>query len=174
MDAAAIILERLDAYAIQVESAIGELTDEDLSHQPGPNDNPAGWLMWHMTRFEDRSFAHIAGRPQVWTEGDWHGRFGLPEDPVDTGAGHTLERVAVFRPRREDLLGYFAAVRPKTRECLSGLTPENLDEEVDDFLRDARIRVGAILGRFFGDHISHVGQICYIRGHLKGWGKYGR
>jgi uncharacterized damage-inducible protein DinB len=174
MNSAEIFLERLDAYEARLRDALEDLSDEELLIQPGPNDNPAGWIAWHMTRFEDRTIAHLSGASQVWTEGAWHDCFGISEAPDDTGVGHNLEQVAALRPTREALLGYFTEVRVRTRAFLQSLDDERLGEEVEDFFRSKKIAAGLIIGRFFGDFISHVGQIGYIRGHLKGWGKYGR
>lgn len=174
LDATTIILSRLEASAAQMRNVMEEISEDDLIFQAGPEDNPIGWLTWHMTRYEDLVISHISTRPQVWIEGGWHKIFGRPATPEDTGAGHTLEQVEAFRATKEALIGYAAAARLKTKLCLIELTRYNLDAEVDDFGRGAKVTVGELLGRFFGDHISHVGQICYIRGHLKGWGKYGR
>ncbi len=174
MDAATIFLNRLEAYGQRLGEVMDDITDEDLSHQPGPDDNPIGWLMWHMTRFEDATIACIEGAPQVWVENSWHEHFGLPEAPGDTGAGHTIEQVRAFRATCETLTGYAAAVRERTIKCLSRLTPGDLDEVIDDFAHGSRLPTGDILARAFGDTVTHIGQICYIRGHLKGWGKYGR
>ncbi|MBT3352170.1 MAG: DinB family protein [Nitrospinaceae bacterium] len=174
MNATTIILGRLDAYAGQMKNVMEEITEEDLYFQAGTEDNPIGWLTWHMTRYEDLVFSHISDRPQIWIGEGWHEKFSRPATPEDTGAGHTIEQVKNFRATKETLIDYAAAVRLKTKHCLSDLTDFNLDAQVDDFGRGSNVAVGEVLGRFFGDHISHVGQICYIRGHLKGWGKYGR
>ncbi len=174
LDATTIILSRLEAYAAQMRNVMEEIFEDDLIFQAGPEDNPIGWLTWHMTRYEDLVISHISARPQIWIEEKWHEKFDRPATLEDTGVGHTLEQVKSFRATKEALIGYAAATRLKTKLCLIELTRFNLDAEVDDFGRGARVTVGELLGRFFGDHISHVGQICYIRGHLKGWGKYGR
>jgi len=174
MDATEIMLERLAAYNSRLRDALSDLSDEDLLFRPGANDNPAGWLSWHMARVEDRTVAQITGALQAWVEGTWHARFGLPNDPENTGIGHTLEEATSFRATKKDLLSYASAARENTQACLSSLTDEALDEEIEDFFANAKIPVGLMIGRFFGDYISHVGQICYLRGHIKGWGKYGR
>ncbi len=174
MDATTIILERLDAYMARVEEVIDDVTEAELMTQPGDQDNPIGWLMWHMTRFEDRTIAQITGGAQAWTEGKWHEQFGVAEEPDATGVGQTLGQVMSLKPTREGVMGYYRATREKTTTCLSGLTDKDLDREIDDFFGRGKIAIGMLLGRLFGDHISHIGQICYLRGHLKGWGRYGR
>ena len=174
MDATTIILERLASYLPRVEEAMDDVSEEDLMAQPGPNDNPIGWLMWHMTRFEDLTIAHISGADQVWAGGGWPEKFGASPEPGETGVGHTLEQVMALRPTKEALLGYCRAVREKTIACLGDLTDTDLDREIGDFFGNRKATVGLLLGRFFGDCVSHIGQIVYIRGHFRGWGKYGR
>ncbi len=174
MDATEIFMERLTSYMARIEEAIGDVSEDELMAQPGPNDNPIGWLMWHMTRFEDQTIAHISGGAQVWTEGGWPEKFGASPDPAETGVGHTLEQVMALKPTRETLMDYYRATRKKTAACLAGLTDADLDREIDDFFGRGKVATGMLLGRFFGDHVSHIGQIVYLRGHFKGWGKYGR
>ena len=70
MDASTIIGERLEAYGMRLREVMDDVTDEDLMIQPGPNDNPMGWLVWHMTRFEDRTFSFIGGTQELWIEGE--------------------------------------------------------------------------------------------------------
>ncbi len=174
MDATEIILERLSGYMPRVEEAMNDISEADLMAQPGPNNNPIGWLMWHMTRFEDLTIAHISGADQVWAGGGWPEKFAASPDPKETGVGHTLEQVMALKPTKEALMGYYRAVRERTIACLSDLSAEDLDREVDDYYGRGKVAVGLLLGRYFADHISHIGQIVYIRGHFRGWGKYGR
>ena len=89
MDATTIIMDRLDAYMMRVAEVMDDIGEEELMRQPGDQDNPIGWLMWHMTRFEDRTFAHITGEEQAWTKGNWFEKFGVPENPEETGVGQT-------------------------------------------------------------------------------------
>ncbi len=174
MNAAELILERLAAYMPRIEEAMGDVSEEDLMRQPGPNDNPIGWLMWHMTRFEDLTIAHISDADQVWTGGGWPEKFGASPDPRETGAGHTMEQVMTLKPTKNALMGYCRAVREKTIAHLGDLADADLDREIDDFSGNRKIAAGLLLGRFFGDTVSHIGQIVYLRGHFRGWGRYGR
>jgi len=143
-----------------MRNVMEEISEDDHIFQVTPEDNPIGWLTWHMTRYEDLVISHISDRPQVWIEEGWHERFDRPATPGDTGAGHNIEQVKTFRATKEALIGYAAATRLKTKRCLIELTHFNLDAGVDDFGRGAKFTVGELLGRFFGDRISHVGQIC--------------
>ncbi len=174
MDAPAIIAERLEAYGMRLREVMEDVSDADLMVQPGANDNPMGWLVWHMTRFEDRTFSFLAGAPQFWLEAKWHDRFGMAAEAGRDGMGDTLEQALALKVSKDALMGYFEAVRERTLACLSELRAADLDEERDDFAGPGRIKVGLLLGRYLGDHLSHMGQICYLRGHVAGWGRYPR
>ena len=174
MNAAELILERLSGYMPRIEETMDDVSEDDLMRQPGPNDNPIGWLMWHMTRFEDLTIAHISGADQVWAGDGWPEKFGASPDPRETGVGHTMEQVMALRPTKNALMGYSRAVRERTVDYLSDLSAEDLDREVDDYFGRGKVAAGLLLGRFFGDTVSHIGQIVYLRGHFRGWGRYGR
>ncbi len=172
MDAPTIIGERLEAYGMRLREVMEDVTDADLMIQPGSNDNPMGWLVWHMTRFEDRTFSCIAKTPELWIEEKWHDRFGMEPDPECDGVGFTLDQVLELKTNKDALMGYFEAVRGNTLPCLSGLSAADLDREEIDFISGKPIKIGLLVGRYLGDHISHIGQICYLRGHIAGWGRY--
>ncbi len=174
MDATTLIAERLEAYAERLREAMADIDDADLMVQTGPHDNPMGWLLWHMTRFEDRTFAFIGETEQLWTQEGWHERFGLPPDPAADGVGDTMGQVLALRVEKAALTGYFEAVRQRTLACLARLEPEDLDREKPDFAGEGDIRIGIALGRYLADHLAHAGQIHYLRGHVAGWGRYPR
>ncbi|MQG40589.1 MAG: DinB family protein, partial [SAR202 cluster bacterium] len=45
-----------DAFNTEIEylmDALGDITPEELMWRAGPEANPIGWILWHMTRVED-------------------------------------------------------------------------------------------------------------------------
>ena len=87
----------IDAYTRirdLVRSAVDGLDAESLAWRPGPEANPIGWLVWHLTRVQDHHISEVAGIDQAWTTDGWAGRFGMPADPNDIGYGHSSEQVA--------------------------------------------------------------------------------
>ena len=40
-----------------VLAVLDGLTDDQLRHRPGPDANPIGWLVWHLTRSQDAQVA---------------------------------------------------------------------------------------------------------------------
>src|SRR5262245_42135917 len=93
-----------------VKPALQGLSDADLVKRPSDQCNPIGWLLWHQTRVEDAILSNVGGRPQAWTEGKWHEKFGMPAEAGNVGAGDSLEQVEPFNPTIASLLAYMDAV----------------------------------------------------------------
>src|SRR5262245_63528171 len=111
-----------------VKPALQGLSDADIAKRPSDQCNSIAWLLWHQTRVEDAILSNAGGRPQVWAEGKWHERFGLPATAM--GMGDTLEQVAAFKPALSNLQGYAEAVREKSLAVLKELSPAGLEREV--------------------------------------------
>ena len=152
-----------------VKGALNGLSDDDLAKQPNDQCNSIGWTLWHQTRVEDGILSNLTGKPQAWTEGKWHEKFGMDAN-AGLGMGDSLETVAAFKPTKDALLGYVDAVREKTLARLKELNPADLDRDFPT--PDGGTRKGGDwLGILMIDHFHHSGQIAYIRGYLtgKGW-----
>lgn len=141
-------------------AVVDGLSDDELRHRPGPDANPIGWLVWHLTRVQDD---HVAGDDQVWE--DFAGRFDLPYDHADHGYGHTSEQVAAFAAPAELLAEYLSAVHERTVGYLATLAPEDLDDVIDENW-DPPVTRGVRLVSVVNDDTAHVGQAEYVRGML--------
>jgi uncharacterized damage-inducible protein DinB len=150
-----------------VHEAVDGLDAEALCAPLVPGANTIGWLVWHLTRVQDDHVAEILDQPQVWTSGDWSGRFGVPADPGNTGYGHSDDEARAIRPESaEALIEYYEAVATRTRELLDRITPSELDRVVDDRW-DPPVTLGVRLVSIADDDIQHAGQACYVRGILE-------
>jgi uncharacterized damage-inducible protein DinB len=163
------LIELFDRIPPLVEAAVEDLTADGLATPPEPGANTVAWLVWHLTRVQDDHVADVAGEPQVWEQGDWAPRFGLPEDAMDTGYGHDQEQVLAIRAEPDALVEYHRAVAERTRSFLEGLEPEDLDRVVDEDW-DPPVTLGARLVSVASDDLQHVGQAAYARGQLLGRG----
>ena len=162
------VLDRNEAILFE---ALDGLSAEDLHRQPGPDSNPIGWLMWHLTRVQDNHASAMEESEHVWVAGRWHERFDRDGDPADRGRGHTSEQVAAFRsPDVETLLGYYRAVRGRTDAFLDSLSADDLDRPVKNLAGDGTVPMHVRLEMTLVDGIQHSGQIAYLRGLLKGKG----
>lgn len=149
-----------------VHRAVEGLDADALAYRPGPDANPIGWLVWHLTRVQDHHVSELAGVEQAWTGGGWAQRFGMPADPSDIGYGHTSEQVAAVPAHDPELLAqYHDAVFERTLAFLAGVEGDDLDRIVDRRW-DPPVTMGVRLVSVIGDDYQHVGQAHYLRGLL--------
>ncbi len=151
-----------------VHHAVDGLSPEELAFRPGPDANSIAWLVWHLTRIQDDHVAGVAGTEQVWTAQDWHGRFGLPFGPAETGYGHGTDDVAAVRVGSAELLtGYHDAVFAATTRYLASVGDDDLDAVVDRAW-DPPVTLGVRLVSVIADDLQHAGQAAYLRGLAEG------
>lgn len=151
-----------------LDKATEGMTGEDFAWQAGPGANPPSFVLWHLSRVEDRMVNHsLRQLPQVWTQGAWHHKLGLPEDPAVTGFNYTPEQVAAFPvvdPKA--LVDYQRAVRQETLVYLDGLCESDLDCKIN-VRHDEDNRVATLLARTIVHVSQHAGQIDFIKGLLR-------
>lgn len=166
MDVAALLLELYGRIPPLAREAVAGLDRDQLTTPPQPGANTIGWLVWHLTRVQDHHIAEILDAPQIWTDGEWAGSFGLEPDPVNTGYGHSSAEVAAVRPEGPDaLMQYLDAVDQRTRSTLEQLRPDDLDRIVDRRW-DPPVTLGVRLISIADDGLQHAGQAAYARGLL--------
>jgi hypothetical protein len=159
-----LLLDGFGRLPEHVSGAVDALTPEQLTRRLDRSANSICWLVWHLARVEDASFADAFGTEPVWTEADWHDRFGLPLARDDMGFGHDDEQVAAVRVESPDLLvGYYADVHARTTELLQFVTSEELDRVVDRSY-DPPVTLAVRLMSVLEDAQQHVGQALFARG----------
>jgi uncharacterized damage-inducible protein DinB len=165
MDPHAIIADGIARGRGVLHRALDGMSDEALAYRPADHTNPIGWLAWHIARVEDMHIADLLEQGQLWTDGGWHERFGMPPDARDFGTRQTLEQVnAVHAPSAQLLLDYYDAVAARTDAYLEGLTAEDLSRELDEPQWDPRPTVGVRINSLIHHIAHHGGQIDYLRG----------
>jgi hypothetical protein len=166
MDVAALLLDLYGRVPPVARHAVRGLDADQLVESPSPGTNHIAWLIWHLARVQDSHVAELLESDQLWTTGDWAGRFGLEPDPWNTGYGHSPSDVATVRPESPAaLLEYVDAVTGRTNEFLTGLTPADLDRVVDRNW-DPPVTLGVRLVSIADDCLQHAGQAAYVRGLL--------
>ena len=168
LDLNQFVVAQLDAAYRWIEGAADGLTDEQLFTQPTSDTNSIAWLAWHLSRVRDWFSATISGEPELWVAEGWAERFGVASER--TGLGDTPEQVASFRVDRDVLLGYAEAAHRSIVECVSNLTPEQLEQPITLPSTGDVQPAWRALARVVGDSTQHVGQINYLRGMITGLG----
>lgn len=172
MESPVFLMNVLTRNFLQVQKALEGMADADLRMTPDKvKVNPAGWLVWHQARFVDRVLSHIGGKTQAWVEGNWGAKFpGVPSAPEKTGRLDTMEEVMGMSFTIEALTGYLDAVLEKAKGVASTLTSDDFDREIQNPIRDGKIKIGDMLSIVTTDFIQHSGQVCSLRGYVSGPG----
>ena len=148
-----------------------DLTVEDLNWQPQPASNSIGWLIWHLTRWQDTQMTNLTKQEQLWMSDRWYDKFSRTANAQDTGMGHKPEDLANFKsPDVEVLLGYNRAVLTRIKKYFSTLKTEDLDETIDGTPFDPPPKVADGLVGLINDGMQHAGQAWYLRGLRQGMG----
>ncbi len=146
-----------------------DLTPPEMLWRPGPQANPIGWILWHVTRVEDFWIQFfIQQKLELWEREGWHQKFNLPTR--DNGFGHTPEQVAQFPALDlKELLANGDAVRQGTVEYLHTLSPDQFESVPRQ--RRPEMTVGAVFLQITGEFYQHLGHIAYLKGLLRSQGK---
>ena len=163
MSARDVLLDQFERIRDAVYPAVNALTFEELAFRPDGESNSISWLVWHLTRVQDRTVASLMGRETVWTANGWFARFALDLDPADTGVGHDPATVAKVTSGAKPLLDYFEDVHRRTVGWLGSLDDATLSDVLDDTVQPP-VTVESTLDGVIADNLQHVGQAAYVRG----------
>lgn len=158
----------LEAGQRSLKRATDGLPDEFLYRQPAPESNTIGWLVWHLSRWKDRTSAIMCDEKQVWESGGWAEKFGLPVERTGIGDGPGL--AAAFRVERGLLFAYADAAQAAAVRRVAGLSPEQLQRPVLYMPQMEPQPAWRLLVSITMDSIQHTGQIAYVRGLIAGYG----
>ena len=160
------ITDLLGGLPRTLDVALDGITAEQLAYRPGEQSNTIAWLVWHLTRIQDRIVSDLAGREQAWVADGWHAKFGRPPDAGDTGIGCTSEQVLSIRPETSQLLlDYYDAVFKRSADFLRTVTQADLDGVLDP--NSPEMTVGNRLRTCILDNAQHAGQAAYLRGLIE-------
>jgi hypothetical protein len=146
-----------------VRQSVDGATTDELDRRLGSNS--VGWLVWHLSRGQDRNLSELTGSTQLWLADDWAARFDRPADPADTGFGHSAEQAAAFRsPSVELLLAYHAATHELAEKYLASAADDDLGRLVVSPTLGNTHTVEERLAGQLHDSFAHAGQIGLLRG----------
>jgi len=146
-----------------VEGTVADLTAEQAQWDPAGKAIAAGPLYVHVSAAEDLFLNMVVGR-QPLAMGAYAGKTGISEPyPVQGGYDEWAKRVEIDLPQLRE---YVQAVFKNTEEYVAGLTPEELDRELD--LTSAglgKMSLGAFITITSVIHPSnHIGEISCLKG----------
>ena len=160
-----VLLDGFDRVQQAVTRTLEGLSTDQLAHRVNDSANSIAWLVWHLTRVQDDHVADLAGTGQVWTDGGWAERFGLPLPAEDTGYGHDARQVAAVVAPSDLLLGYHQAVHERTEAYLRGVKAGDLSVVID-VSWDPPVTRAVRLVSVLEDDLQHAGQAAFVRGLL--------
>jgi hypothetical protein len=166
MTSADLIVDAFGRVRETVSDTLYGLSPAQLEHRVDVDANPIAWLIWHLTRIQDDHVAAAFGMQQVWSDGGWAARFGLPPGSMDTGYGHNRVQVAAVSDACAAsalLADYHEAVYEQTIKLVSGITDADLDRVVDTSWRPP-VTLGVRLVSVLNDDAQHAGQAAFVRG----------
>jgi len=136
---------------------------EQLHFVPEGESHSVAWVLWHATRIEDLFFQQIfEGKPELWREGGWAAKTGLPEKGFGTGQS-TEEARAIHIGDLEAFWAYQDAVYAATDDYLANLSEADLDREVK--LGERTETLGQSITLHLITHLNgHRGEVNLIRG----------
>ncbi len=158
-----LLVDEFQRVRDAVYPAANALDDGELAYRPDAESNSIAWLVWHLSRQQDRVVSSLSGLEPVWTATGWFDRFGLALDPTDTGYGHDSVTAGTVTSTADLLLGYFEDVHRRTVAWVGSLDDDALSKVLDEttvppVTVESRL-VGAIV-----DDLQHAGQAAYLRG----------
>ena len=165
MSTVQFISDCLQQTHIRLMATCDGLTWEQMLWRPAPTANNIGFILWHITRNEDRRISSTAGRlgqfeQDLWASGGWYERFGQPVTAPDPGDRLGLRSLAI--PAPDVLIAYAEAVTARTVGFLNTLDDGRLGDLMDD--GDRRENVSDSLRHIIVHKNNHHGQIDYLRG----------
>jgi hypothetical protein len=146
------------------------LTPEQWRARPHPAVNSIAWLTWHLARSEDFALNRlIAGRPQLFEEGGWRDRLGVPLARVGTGMSD--EEVGDFSARVElaVLREYWQTVGERSAAVLEELGPEELETTFTEAVLRQQLLEADALGGLAEDAPLFQTMLAIYTGKTREW-----
>ena len=178
MNAIELVEGTLSDYWERLDQALDGLSDDELSYSPHPESNSIAFILWHMSRIEDRwiqTFA-LGLDADIWAQDGWYERFEMSK--TDIGVNLSTEQLDQYRAMsRQNLDGYRFATRKAMESYVSTLNSDDLDrvpgrtivpERPESVQRFGTWSIGRMFRQLFGELNQHLGQIRYLRGMQRG------
>jgi hypothetical protein len=147
-----------------LETAVSDLTPEQLHWRPSEGCNHIAFSLWHYVRTEDNLIRFLLQdrRSTVWLEQGWNERFGL--DRVAQGTGMSQEDAIALRlPSASEFSPYMQAVWQSTEEYLGSIADNDLQRVFTVRPFGERPAVQVLTENLLTHGFSHLGEIWVLR-----------
>lgn len=161
MDAVSLLKTAFDASHRWYQGTVADVTEDVANAVPPGIAHPIGSQMAHVVQSEDGMINMVQGRAPLWEREGYGQKLGMP-----MLLSQTAEGSRAFRCRPEDLADYTAAVHAQTAAYLDGLSPDDLDRDVDlSSWGIGAMPLGSVLTNFvLGNTFAHTGEISALKG----------
>jgi hypothetical protein len=161
-----ILIDGVDQMTDWLDSAIKDLTDAQVNHQPPGKTVSIGFNVWHVTRTADNitNFVMQDRKPPLWIAKGYADRMGLPK--VDQGTGMDMETAQGLKFEIGPLREYLADVRADTLAFLKTVPMEKLDE-VQMIKPLGEMPKWRVVRQVIMTHgFMHLGEVNAVKGQL--------
>jgi uncharacterized damage-inducible protein DinB len=141
-----ILRDQAEYIFDSIEGTAEGITDVEAKWQPTEVSNSIAWTLNHMARIANISIPRILKGNQEYTPAGW------PDDYRDQD--YTVGK----------MLGDIKAAKAAVLEGLTGLTSEQLEEEIPLWRGTRKRKIG--LFAYLGELVHHRGQIAYLKGTI--------
>lgn len=154
----------------ELRSSVNDLTVDEWHYMIPGTGNHIAFLMWHIVRTEDGILRFILqGRPTIWNEYHWQGRFDLPARTQGTGMS-TEDAHSLHINDPALFMQYAEQVWQEFDEYLAAITDGGtlLSERIVTVPALGRdMNALAMIGETCVSHLfTHLGEIALLRGAM--------
>jgi len=147
------------------QGTIADITPDAANNVPGGEAHPIGYVAAHILHCEDVMInSMLQGKPSIWERDAWDKKLGIATVALD----QPTPAAQAYRCDPLALNDYARSVYSSTDSYLDGLSPDDLDREVD--LSEAgigKMGLGAfLLTMLLGNNYAHTGEISALKGIL--------
>jgi uncharacterized damage-inducible protein DinB len=108
------------------------LQEDDFRRSPHPGMTPILWYLWHIARVEDIGITRfVVDAPQLFDE-DWALKMKIPQKHYGTSMTDEEVQELARQASVKGVLDYYQAVGQQTEKLLDEVSPETLDEKLDE------------------------------------------
>lgn len=155
-----------------LETALQNLSHDELNWRPNLDSNNISWLVWHMARVEDNWVnIRLRHRKSLWERDGWAGKSGIEVE--GNGWGQSSEDIRAMNNTIdvELMMQYYSGVRAETTQYFTDeMIESDLMRVVEHPSGDRSMdwNYSQVLGHLLAEEAQHLGQIAYLRGMIRG------